>query len=249
MALLSGESARLSADVARLSLDMQMGKEPDGERLRAVATDMRRAHSSWELLISRLRLSSDFQSREYWQLTAAHLREQGTSFDVMNGLVKWQTDAMLAFAEKRIPPPLPPGVDVSKLSSPGSGMPPMAGGMPTIDSTPFDQEAILGSEVVADEYKRLCTDHAALVSMGEGYSLFDPLGKIAFLDALESVEERWQIFYSRFELTGQLNADFTEQTQAFLSQMGLSVPQFHKLIQCAHDAMRGEAEEERDRAP
>jgi len=27
--------------------------------------------------------------------------------------------------------------------------------------------------------------------MGESYGSYDPLGKLAFLDALEAVEERW----------------------------------------------------------
>ena len=75
--------------------------------------------------------------------------------------------------------------------------------------------------VVAAEYQKLCEDHDALIRMGQGYGDFDPLGKVAFLDALEAVEERWAIFYGRFALTGELSAEFAEQTDRFLTQMGL----------------------------
>lgn len=44
---------------------------------------------------------------------------------------------------------------------------------------------------VSSRYEKLCRDHAALVQMGESYGGYDPLGKLAFLDALEAVEERW----------------------------------------------------------
>ena len=46
-------------------------------------------------------------------------------------------------------------------------------------------------EVVKSEYESICMSHAQIIKMGESYGSFDPLGKIAFLDALEAVEERW----------------------------------------------------------
>ena len=87
------------ADIARLSLEMQMGEQPPPERVRAVATQMQKAHASWETLISRLRLAADFQSREYWRMTTAHIEAQGQSFDAMNSLIKWQAAAMIAYAD------------------------------------------------------------------------------------------------------------------------------------------------------
>ena len=44
---------------------------------------------------------------------------------------------------------------------------------------------------VSSRYEKLCRDHAALIRMGESYGGYDPLGKLAFLDALEAVEKRW----------------------------------------------------------
>ena len=46
------------------------------------------------------------------------------------------------------------------------------------------------------------------VQMGASYGSYDALGKLAFLDALEAVEARWDIFFARFSLVGALNADF-----------------------------------------
>jgi len=61
-----------------------------------------------------------------------------------------------------------------------------------VTATPFSgEEAAFESEVVRAEYEKLCRDHAALIKMGESYGSYDPLGKLAFLDALEAVEERW----------------------------------------------------------
>ena len=41
---------------------------------------------------------------------------------------------------------------------------------------------------VKEEYEKLCRDHDGLIRMGASYGSFDPLGKLAFLDALEAVE-------------------------------------------------------------
>lgn len=81
--------------------------------------------------------------------------------------------------------------------------------------------------------------------MGERFGTFDPLGKLAFLDQLESVESRWDVFYSRFELLGQLNPDFATQTNGFLESMGMSAEIFRETLSDAHKLMREEAEKER----
>ena len=81
--------------------------------------------------------------------------------------------------------------------------------------------------------------------MGERYGTFDPLGKLAFLDALEAIEERWDVFFSRFSLMGDLSPEFKQQSEAFLRQMGLSGSGFRELLRAAHTLMRADAERER----
>ena len=77
MGSLTSKSTSFMADMARLQLESQMGTEPDPERVKTVAEDLAAALEDWEVLMSRLRLSSDFQSREYFKMTEAHLKKAG----------------------------------------------------------------------------------------------------------------------------------------------------------------------------
>jgi hypothetical protein len=77
MGSLTSKSTSFMADMARLQLESQMGTEPDPERVKSVAEDLAAALEDWEVLMSRLRLSSDFQSREYFKMTEAHLKKAG----------------------------------------------------------------------------------------------------------------------------------------------------------------------------
>jgi hypothetical protein len=118
-----------------------------------------------------------------------------------------------------------------------------------VDASPFSgMESAFESDVVRAEYEQLCRDHASIIKLGETYGTFDPLGKLAYLDALEAVEERWDVFFSRFALLGQLNADYVEQTEAFLKSMGgMGAETFREVLSEAHQLMRRDAEEERSR--
>merc|ERR1711924_18027 len=116
-----------------------------------------------------------------------------------------------------------------------------------VTASPFKDgtEAVFESDVVRKEYAKLYRDHAGIITMGERYGTFDPLGKLAFLDALEAVEERWDIFFARFSLLGAVNPDFLEQTQGFFGSMGMSTSDFREVLREAHDIMRRDAEAER----
>ena len=71
------------------------------------------------------------------------------------------------------------------------------------------------------------------------------MGKIAFLDELEKIEERWEVFFARFKLLGQLNQEFVKQCDAFLESMNMTEDEFKKLLKKTHDIMRKDAERER----
>ena len=240
---LATSSSSFATEMARLSLAYQMGNEPDRDRVRELADQMDAAYRQWEALLASLASSSDFQCREYFEMTRGHLRSQGQSFEQMGELVKWQAASMRAFAVGTLPPQPPAGVDLEKLSSQSQSTSPFMASV-TIDCTPFDgsQDFIAGNEVISREFQALCKDHASLVAMGERYGEFDPVGKLAFLDAIDAVAERWDVFYARFDLLGALNVNFVEQTESFLSSMGLTAEQFRELVADAHAAMREEAE-------
>ncbi|CAE8634301.1 unnamed protein product [Polarella glacialis] len=244
MGELTKSGPNFATEMARIQLDMQMGQQPDLPRVRQLADELDSSYSKWQVLMTKLRYGDDFQSREYFKLTSVHMQRQGKSLEDMGQMVKYQVECMRAFADGRMPPFPPPGLDLT--TPPGSS--PTAAGMSSagIQADPFDgTESIFQSKLVKDEYDAVCRDHRQLITLGERYGSFDPLGKLAFLDQLGAIQVRWDVFFARLGLVGALNPDFKEQSQQFLSSMGLEPLQFRSLIDEAHLVMRREAESER----
>lgn len=237
---LTTSSPEFAVEMSRMQLDMQMGREPEPERMRKLADGLEASHQKWQELMTRLQLSSDFQSREYFKISLSHL--DGRSIDDLGKMVKYQVDCMRAVASGLMPPAPPMGLD---MSPPKEGMPSATASPPVIEAEPFDSSAFT-SEVVREEYDVLRRDHRQLIKMGEAYGDFDPLGKLAFLDQVEKIEERWDIFFGRLGLLGQLSPDYRQQSSDFLDSMGLTAQQFRKLLRRAHDLMRKDAEAERN---
>ena len=247
---LSAKAPQFAAEMARMQLDIQTGKLPEPSRVGSLAADMEGAFGQWRSLLTRLQIADDFQSREFFKMTQAHLEAQGQSIDQIGALMKWQIDSMRAFGAGTMPPMPPAGVDFAELERQaqqggGGGL----GGMvspTTMSAPPFTgTEPAFESRIVQEEYAALVRDHEKIIQMGERYGTFDPLGKLAFLDALEAIEERWDVFFSRFSLMGDLSPEFKQQSEAFLRQMGLSGSGFRELLRAAHTLMRADAERER----
>ena len=185
-------------------------------------------------------------------MTESWATRQGESFDTICSQMRWQADSMRAFSMGMPPPPLPAGMDMEKLmqqqQKAGAQPSPMAqvGAAQSVDSAPFTgKESAFDSPVVREEYESLCRAHSSTITLGEGYGNFDALGKLAYLDALEAVEDRWDVFYTRFALLGALNPTFKEQTDDFLSALGMDVTTFREVLREAHVLMREDAERER----
>lgn len=82
------------------------------------------------------------------------------------------------------------------------------------------------SEVVQQEAKRLFEDYQALMQLGSHYGKFDREGKKIFIDRMEELMERYQIFLKRFELSEDFMAQMTvEQLKTQLDQFGGITPQ------------------------
>ena len=154
------------------------------------------------------------------------------------------------------PPPPPPGVDLMKMMNEAKKnekeeSAPSLSGMSNaydqfITATPFKgTESPFQNDMVKEEYEKLCVDHKNLIEFGQGYARFDPLGKIAFLDQVEKIEERWDIFFARFSLLGALDKQFVVECNRFLQSMNLDETNFRELLKRAHDLMREDAERER----
>lgn len=250
MEQLNERAPEFAADMAKVQLDLQMGNEPDEDALFRVADGIEQAVNQWETLLARLKLSGDFQTREYAKLTEAHLATHGMTPQGIASMMRWQGGCMRAMALSA-PPPMPPSdLDLQRLmqnsaaDKPTPSVASMAGAE-SITANPFD-EGSLETESIRLEYEQLCRDHNGLIEMGGGYSNFDPSGKLAFLDQVEEIEDRWDVFFTRFSLMGELNADFISQCNAFLESMSLDETEYRKLLKKSHALLRADAEEERD---
>jgi hypothetical protein len=259
-ALSQKKMPRFATEMARLELTMANGGEPDLDAVRSMASDLAEAEREWRTMLDRMRLTNDFQSREYYQMTAAWSERQGESLETVGLMMRWQADCMEAFADGRPPLPPPPGIDLEKLArqkqqqmeAGGAGgggagsLIAQVSAASSINSSPFTgEEAAFSSPVVKEEYQALCRDHASTITLGSDYGSFDALGKLAYLDALEAIEARWDTFFARFDLLKCLNDEFKEQSERYLGSMGMSTQTFREVLGAAHDLMRAAAEEER----
>lgn len=248
-------SPDFATEMTRFQLDIQMGKTSEPERLRTVALGIDQAVDQWENLVSRLRLSQDFQTREFAKLTQAHLSSHGMTVSSVGSMMRWQAGCMRAMAGNT-PPPMPPrDLDLSKMmeqsqqdetqSSPSISA--MAAAE-QISSPPFKMDTkAFASPPVKEEHEKLCKDHNSLIVFGSRYDTFDPLGKLRFLDELEKIEERWDVFFARFSLMGELNEDYVRQCNAFLDSMSMNEEEYRTLLRKGHQIMRVDAEAERSK--
>jgi len=233
----------MSQKFAPIALDAQLGNMPDPEVVRPLAVEMREAGELWKVTLARMRLAEDFQGLEFYKLTEAQIERKGMSMQLVQDLMAWQLDGMVAFCEGRDPPPPPAGASPEILASmqdtSPSALSQMLGADSTLTAMPFDPNSrTMQTEVVRDEFAKLKLDHEQLIKMGEGYGSFDAAGKEMFLDQVEAIESRWEVFVSRFQLLGELNPEYVRQAKQYLQQVNLAPADFRQLIKEAHDLMR-----------
>jgi hypothetical protein len=116
-----------------------------------------------------------------------------------------------------------------------------------ITAHPFDPATLESSPEIQKEYKKLIMEHSSLIEFGANYDDFDPVGKIAFLEQIEAVEERWDTFFFRFKIMNQVNEEYSRQCEAFLASMKLTEDEYRELLKESHRLMRVDAEMQRDR--
>ena len=170
---------------------------------------------------------------------------------------------MRAMAQQQPPTMPPPDVDLEQLMQQQMEMmqnqgtdstpkpPPSMTAMTTaeqITAPPFVEgtlDTIESSPTIKAEYEKLCEDHSQLIEFGGRYASFDPLGKLYYLDQIEAIQERWDVFFARFSLLQALNKDYIDQCNAFLGSMGMTEDDYRKLLKKCHELMRQDAEDER----
>jgi hypothetical protein len=252
MEQLNSVGPEFATEMTRLQLDMQMGQMPDAQRLSKVADGIDSSVEQWENLLTRLRLSKDFQTKEYAKLTQAHLDTHSVTVESIGSMMRWQAGCMRAMA-RNTPPPMPPSdLDIEKMMRDNTLKErPSITAMATaekVTSSPFTgNEDLFDSPTVKEEYDSLCRDHLSLIEFGAKYEEFDGLGKLRYLDEIEKIEERWEVFFARFSLMGALNKEYTRQCNAFLASMGMNEEDYRRLLKKCHEIMRHDAERERSR--
>lgn len=260
--LVKSKMPRLLAEVVELQSSMRAGNVAElirnRDRIATLAEDLTQAEEQWRVLLTRMRMATDFQSREYYKIALEWTRRQGESLEKMGEMMRYSAESMRAVAAGQ-PPLLPPrGYDAAKLvnlfvrqgAAAGLSVVAMMATSQGVDALPFTgREAAFESDIVSAEYEKLCNDHKSIIKFGEQFGSFDPPGQIAFLDALEAVEGRWDVFFSRFKLLGQLDPGFEAQSTAFLDSLGMDAQEFREMLIAAHALLRKDAEEERTRGP
>jgi len=234
-----------ATEFARIGLQLQTGEEVDKAKVNKLADDLTKAEETWRIMLTRMRMSTDFQALEYFKLTEAWTKRQGQNLDAVGIMMRWQADNMRAFANGWPPQPPPPGVDLASMMNQqgkGTGLNVMDAAV-AITAQPFlEGTAAFESDVINEEWQTLAKDHADMIKLGEKYGDFDPEGKCIFIDKLEEIENRWDTFYSRFALLGALNPEFEKQTAAYFEVMGMSNAEFREVLAEAHTQMRRDAD-------
>lgn len=241
MSRLGTRGSKIAAEMARIQLSAQMGQTPDPRTFRSLADDLDETLSIWQRSMREMTATDDFQSREFAAVTDCHVARAGVSMRDLCAALAWQVGFLRAMADGETPP-APPDVELGDLGDGGFDLA-RSISPPSVDAPPFlDDARAFASELVRAEYAALVQEHAALIAMGERFGTFDARGQLAFLDAIEAVEERWDVLFSRFALMQQINPRYVAQTDAYLAAMGLDGPDdMRALITLAHERMRARA--------
>ncbi|NJN75373.1 MAG: DUF1825 family protein [Synechococcaceae cyanobacterium RL_1_2] len=100
------------------------------------------------------------------------------------------------------------------------------------------------SEIVQQEAQQLFQDYQSLVQLGGSYGKFDREGKKMFIDQMEELMGRYQIFMKRFELSEDFMAKMSvEQLKTQLNQFGITPQQMFDQMHQTLDRMKAEIKE------
>lgn len=101
------------------------------------------------------------------------------------------------------------------------------------------------SDIVQKEAKQLFEDYQALIKLGNSYGKFDREGKKLFIEQMEAMMERYNVFMKRFELSEDFMAQMTlEQLKTQLSQFGITPQQMFDQMNTTLERMKSELEQQ-----
>jgi Domain of unknown function (DUF1825) len=95
------------------------------------------------------------------------------------------------------------------------------------------------SDIIQQEAKQLFDDYQQLTQLGSKYGKFDRDGKLAFIDRMETLLDRYKIFMKRFELSDDFMAKMTvEQMNTQMSQFGMTPLQMFEQMNLTLERMK-----------
>jgi ribonucleotide reductase alpha subunit len=101
------------------------------------------------------------------------------------------------------------------------------------------------SEIVQQESRKLFEDYQHLLQLGTQYGKFDRDGKKMYIEQMEGMMERYQIFMKRLELSEDFSAQMTiQQLMTQMSQFGMTPQQMFEQMKTTLDRMKMQAERE-----
>jgi hypothetical protein len=99
------------------------------------------------------------------------------------------------------------------------------------------------SDIIQQEAKQLFEDYQQLTQLGSKYGKFDRDGKIAFIERMETLLDRYKVFMKRFELSDDFMAKMTvEQMNTQMSQFGMTPLQMFEQMNLTLERMKSEIE-------
>jgi hypothetical protein len=238
-------SPQFASELESVEQDLEDGIMPDKDKLLRVSREMAQAANHWEKLMDGFQKSPDFQTREFNKLTQ---EQSGQSFGNSASIMRWKSEQFKALALDEPLPEPPSHIDFEALNMQESlpdesPFPTAATIAEAMNCNPFaGSEAAFETPIVKEEYNRLCRDHANLIEFGATYGSFDRIGKLLYLDEIDKIQERWDVFLTRFSLMGALGKDYIEQCDFIFTSIGMKEAEYRQHLKDCHDLMRKEAE-------
>lgn len=237
------DDQNLLLEMSRIQASVMTGQDVDAEKANELADRMQTKVDTFSQMAQSVQESPDFQTQEVRVCNDVYLEQYNMSTALTIECMQFQVSVMRNVADD-IPIAAPSPELVQFLqSAPGSTGSFMQSLPEPISSPPFDPEHVFENELIEQEYRRLCEDHQNLIDFGGTYGNFDRAGKLVFLDQMDAIRERWEIFYQRFALLGQLNPVFAEQSCAYLEAMGMTENEYYVFLERVYERMRREADQ------
>jgi len=235
---------RMERTVNRID-EIAMEARPDPLEQARLGRELRELDTVWRGNLLLMRNADDFQTRELHHFTEAHIRHLGGSLAEVEGLASWQADVLEAIGDPRRSMPPPPVDPASEKALHLRGVLDSVrlGGSHTLTLDLALEGRTAESPVVQEELQELERDHRALIQMGQGYGGFDAAGKQLFLDQVDKIGERWEVFLARFRLMGEPGPGYLGDAAGLLKRLGLNSSLAVALLGEAHARMRVEAEQ------